>query len=158
MSVGYVNTPRGRHTTSGQAPWFAGSFIDGSWAASDARCRDQVHCKAIAAPSDYIAVSIDRTRPVGIHPARMHRTRCGVVRAVSLVAMCMSGQIYTLMRTNIVIDDKLMRDALHAYGTQDQARGRGEGAADSAPPEKAGRAPAVPRQAPLARQPGCDAE
>ncbi len=39
----------------------AGNFLDGSWTTSDANCKDQVHYKALAVPSDYITVSIDRS-------------------------------------------------------------------------------------------------
>ena len=37
----------------------AGNFLDGSWTTSDAKCKDQVNYKALAAPSDYISVRID---------------------------------------------------------------------------------------------------
>jgi hypothetical protein len=36
-----------------------GNYMDGSWTISDANCKDQVHYKAIAAPSDYTTVRID---------------------------------------------------------------------------------------------------
>lgn len=38
-----------------------GNFLDGSWTASDRNCKDQVHYKALAAPSDYLTVRIDST-------------------------------------------------------------------------------------------------
>jgi hypothetical protein len=37
----------------------AGNFLDGSWTANDASCKDEVHYKALAVPSDYVTVRID---------------------------------------------------------------------------------------------------
>src|SRR5207249_331107 len=53
-----------------------------------------------------------------------------------------------IVRTNIVIDDKLMRDTRN--GSEDQARGRGRGALNPAAPEKTGGDPSAPRKAGVA--------
>ena len=37
----------------------AGNLLDGSWTTSDPNCKDQVHYKALAVPSDYVTVRID---------------------------------------------------------------------------------------------------
>jgi hypothetical protein len=42
-----------------QSHFCAGNILDGSWITSDANCKDQVHYKALAVPSDYITVRID---------------------------------------------------------------------------------------------------
>jgi hypothetical protein len=39
-----------------------GYLLDGSWTTSDANCKDEVHYKAVAVPSDYITVRIDPAR------------------------------------------------------------------------------------------------
>ena len=40
----------------------ARNLLDGSWTTSDANCKDEVHYKAVAVPSDYITVRIDPAR------------------------------------------------------------------------------------------------
>ena len=62
------------------------------------------------------------------------------------------------MRTNIVIDDKLMRDTLRATGLKTKREAVEEGAADSAAPEETGGDPPVPRQTDVAGRSGRDEE
>jgi hypothetical protein len=42
-----------------ESHYCAGNFLDGSWTTSYPNCKDQIHYKALAAPSDYLTVRID---------------------------------------------------------------------------------------------------
>jgi hypothetical protein len=62
-------------TDEAESHFCAGNFLDGSWTNSDANCRDQVHYKALAAPSDYITVRIDPSpAPAGLASANKAAT------------------------------------------------------------------------------------